>query len=317
MRSDFLTLANDELTLDLDPGRGADVLTLAHRRHPFNVLFQSPWRDRADAIRGGQAPSTFDPVAGWLEQYRGGWQTLCPNAGPPRPVHDAPVGFHGEASIVPWTVTSASTDRAELYVELFSVPVGMSRTVSLEGSTVRLDDSVTNLSSTPLEFDYSSHPALGGAFLEGECVLQTGARRFTTDPDTDSEIFAPGSQHGWPWGQTRTGETVDLRQVPKPGVQRAIFGWLHDFSDHWASVTSLDLGLTVRVAWDGGHLPYAWLWQELNATEGFPWFGRARAVAIEPASTQTSGSERRSALRLGPRETVDLWLSLGIEDGSS
>jgi hypothetical protein len=110
---------------------------------------------------------------------------------------------------------------------------------------------------------------------------------------------------------------VDLRHVPRSGVQREIFGWLHDFSEHWASVTSLDLGLTVRVAWDGRHLPYAWLWQELNATENFPWFQRARAVAIEPASTQTSGSARRSALRLGPGESVDIWLSVGIEDGSS
>ena len=28
-----------------------------------------------------------------MEQYRGGWQTLCPNAGAPRTVHGAPVGF--------------------------------------------------------------------------------------------------------------------------------------------------------------------------------------------------------------------------------
>lgn len=315
MTSDVLRLENRDLTVIVDPGRGADVLSLTHRREQLDVLFCSPWRARADAIRAGQPPSTSDPTAGWLEQYRGGWQTLCPNAGPPRAVHGAPVGFHGEASTVPWRVASAAEDRAKMSVELFAVPVRIERTLRLEGATLRVEDHLRNLSPTPLEIDYSSHPALGGAFLEGECLIRTGARRFTSDPDTESALFVPGSEHDWPFARTRDGDSVDLRLVPGPGVHREVFGWLDDFTEHWASVASVQRGLTVRVAWDGQHLPYAWLWQELNHGETFPWYGRARAIAIEPASTQTSGPGRRSVLRLGPQESIDLWLSVGIEDG--
>lgn len=311
-----LELVNTNVSATVDPGRGADVLSLVHRRSGVDVLFSSPWRERADAVRDGQRPSTFDPVASWLEQYRGGWQTLCPNGGEPRVVHGAPVAFHGEASVVPWTVDLAATDHARLHVELFSVPVCISRSIRLDGMTVRCTDTVANLSTTPLEFDYVSHPALGGTFLAGDCEIDTGARRFTCDPGSTATIFEPGSEHRWPEARSRTGESVDLRRVSAPGTSREVFGWLEDFSAFWASVTNTSLGLTVRIEWDGEHLPYAWLWQELNATESFPWYRRGRAVAIEPASMQTSGAFRRSALRLGAEASVDLSVSVGFEDRS-
>jgi hypothetical protein len=69
--------------------------------------------------------------------------------------------------------------------------------------------------------------------------------------------------------------------------------------------------------WDGQHLPYAWLWQEFNATSEFPWYRRARAMAIEPASTQTSGPTRRSALTLIGGASVDLPLSVSLENRSA
>lgn len=311
-----IEFASRDLMVTMDPGRGADVLSLVDRRTAVDVLFRSPWRERADAIRGGQAASTFDPVAGWLEQYRGGWQTLCPNAGDPRSVHGAPVAFHGEASVVPWAVEEVTSSRARLEVELFSVPVRISRDIALHGRDLRIVDTLTNLSNTPLEFDYSSHPALGGSFLAGDCRIDTGARRFTSDSDS-STILEPGSEHRWPWAIRRSGERIDLRQVPTPGTSRELFGWLDDFSEYWASITNVDLGLTIRIEWDGEHLPYAWLWQELNATQTFPWYGRARAIAIEPASMQTSGPGRRSVLRLGQNASVDLPISVSLEDGST
>ncbi|MBU3068056.1 DUF4432 family protein [Nocardia sp. NEAU-G5] len=311
-----LDLTSPDLQVSIDPGRGADVLSLVHRRTGVDALFRTPWRERADAVRDGQRPSTYDPVAGWLEQYRGGWQTLCPNAGDPRSVHGAPVAFHGEASVVPWRVDEASTGSARLQVELFSIPVRIDRVIELQGPRLHLADTLTNLSDIDLEFDYSSHPALGGPFLDGDCRLDTGARRFTSDPERETAIDS-GSEHRWPEAITTSGERVDLRRIPPRGSSREVFGWLHDFTEHWVSVTNLDLGLTVRLDWDGTHLPYAWLWQELNATQQFPWYGRARAMAMEPASMQTSGPDRRSALHLGPRAAIEIPLSINFDDRSA
>ncbi|WP_436499827.1 DUF4432 family protein [Actinokineospora sp. HUAS TT18] len=312
----LVKLVSEHLELDIDPGRGADILALRHRASGVDVLFSSPWRRRADAVRAGAAPTTHDPYAGWLERYRGGWQTLCPNAGAARLVAGAPVAFHGEASVVEWEVVSAGPVEADLRAELFSVPVRVDRNVTLspDAPVVQVVDTVTNLSDVPLAVDYVIHPAFGGRFLDGECVLRTGARRFTADPETEDSVVAPGSAHPWPL----TADGLDLGAVPRPGERRVLFGWLSDFDGHWASLTNVDLGLAVRIEWDGTHLPYAWLWQELNFTPVFPWFRRARVVAVEPSSTQTSGPDRATVLRLAANQAVRIPMSvtLGTTEGA-
>ncbi|WP_164479236.1 DUF4432 family protein [Nakamurella antarctica] len=310
-----LDLSTADLFVAIDPQRGADILSLTDRRTGVDVLFRTPWRERADAIRDGQQPSTFDTKAGWLEQYRGGWQTLAPNAGDPRQVHGAPLAFHGEASVAAWSVDDKTEHTARLHVELFSVPVRIDRTIRLTGPTISIIDTLTNLSTTALEFDYSHHPAFGGAFLDGTCRIETGARRFTSDEQTTS-IRNPGSEHQWPYAVATSGDRLDLREIPAPGSPRELFGWLHDFQAHWASITNLDLDLTARIEWDGELLPYAWLWQELNASDEFPWYKRARAVAIEPASMQTSGPGRRSVLRLGANVRVEIPISVTLESAT-
>ncbi|OJV24536.1 MAG: hypothetical protein BGO26_18300 [Actinobacteria bacterium 69-20] len=315
---DFITLDNGRMTVLLDVGRGADILSVMHVASGVDVMFSTPWRSRADAIRAGRtAPSTTDPTSAWLEGYRGGWQTLCPNAGPPRTVEGAPVGFHGEAALTRWDVCAADATSASLQVELYSVPVRIDRTLALRDDTAALDltDTVTNLSDTTIRFDYAQHPALAGPFLAGDCHIDTGATHFTTDPDTAGNIAAPGTTHTWPFAAADDGTTVDLRIVPSADQRRMAFGWLSDFTGgHWASVTNRDLGLTARFDWDGTHLPYAWFWQELNDMPGYPWYRRARVLAIEPASTQTSGPDRRSVLALGPDETVQLPMTFSINE---
>lgn len=312
----LIGLGNSDLAVLVDPGRGADVVSLVDRHTGVDLLFSTPWRARADAVRAGQRPSTFDPVAGWLEQYRGGWQTLCPSAGDPRTVHGAPVAFHGEVSVLPWVVDEVTPTTLSLHVELFLVPVLIRRTIALEGPGFHQVDTLSNLSDTALEFDYSSHPAFGEAFLGAGCRIETGARRFTADPSSAS-ILPPGSEHSWPWAVTASGRRIDLREVPAPGSPRSLFGWFDDFSGLWASVTSRQLGIGARIEWDGAHLPYAWLWQELNGSGEFPWYGRARALAVEPSSTQTSGPTRRSALRLDGGSVLDIPITLTLEGGAS
>jgi len=308
---DPIQLRSDDLEVVVDPGPGADITSLRDLRTGIDVLFRTPWADHAQAVRDGRAvPTTYDPVAGPLETYRGGWQLLCPVAGAPRPVHGAPTTFHGEAMAATWTVVESSDSTARLAVELYSVPVRIERSLDLAAGTLRITDQLTNLSDVDLELDYVSHPAFAGAFLDGRVRLDTGARRYTADPATEGSFVAPGSHHLWPIA----GET-DLREVPKAGERRMAFGWLSDFAAHWASITNLDLGLAVRLDWDGTHLPYAWFWQELNFGESWPWHRRARVIAIEPASTITGGDDRASVLRLAGGSTVQISHSITVASG--
>jgi hypothetical protein len=310
----MLKMGDEVVELTLDPGRGADLLSLVHRTSGIEVLFSTPWRAHADDIRWGiSAPRASDPVAGFLERYRGGWNLLCPNAGPPRLVHGSPVGFHGEAVAAAWEIVHAGPAQVRLRTSLFSVPVDIERSVLLDGGCVSLVDVLTNTSDIDLVIDYVSHPAFGGPFIEHGCTIATNARTYTADPDTVGGLTAGGSRTPWPGAGED--DPAGLSAVPPQDAARMAFGWLEDFDgEPWATITSEHLGLQVRIAWDATYLPFAWFWQELGWTPDFPWHRRARAVAIEPASTVTSGPRRASSLTLRARETVRIPVSLTLHE---
>jgi len=312
--SELLKLRTSQLSATIDPGLGADCLALVDARTGIDVLFQTPWRARADAVRAGQRP-TAEPAASWLEHYRGGWQTLCPVGGDAREVHGAPVGFHGEASRVPWQVIDVTESSARLAVDLFTVPIRIERQLRLVDARVEVLDNLTNTSSVEVTIDYSHHPAFGGEFLDGRCRIETNAATFTPDPDR-ATLLGPGAV-GWPHATALTGEAVDLSLVPSATEEpREIFGWLHDFGSTrgWARIVNPRHRLAVELTWDSRRLPFAWLWAELGATAGFPWFGRARALAIEPATMITGGVERASLLTIAAGETVPIPLALELQE---
>lgn len=315
LMSRFLTLRSEDLDVVVEPGHGADIRHLTHRATGIDAFGATPWAAHADAVRSGErSPTTFHVVARPLEQYAGGWQVLCPNGGSPRDVMGMPVSFHGEAWLVPWDVVESSADRATLRTELFSLPLSIDREIAVRGTEVSVVDTLTNHSDVELvDVDYVSHPTLGGAFLEGTCSIDTGARHFTADPGTASDLAPGGTQAEWPWLDAPDGSRFDLRNVPPPGEPHMLFGCLSEFAEHWAAVTNHDLGLTFEMSWDGAHLPYAWFWQEFNHTAAFPWFRRARLMAIEPASTRTSGPDRRSVLDIAPRGSVRLAISVRFD----
>ncbi len=312
MMTDDITLTSDDLVVQVDPGRGSDILSIEHRESGIDVMFSTPWRSRADDLRRShKVPSGPDSMSAWLEQYRGGWQTLCPNAGAPRVRDGAPLSYHGEASVVPWSLIEMTNTSVSLSVELVSVPLRIDRSIEVVADTVCITDTLTNLSPVTQAIDFSHHPALGGVFLDGPCTIETGASTFVNDFDSGIDDVAADSRHAWPLVTMSNGEVRDLSQVAEAGVEESAFGTLTDFDGHWASVTNARLGIQVRLEWDGAQLPYAWLWQELGGTAGWPWYRRARVVAIEPSSTVTSGPGRRATLMVG-QTPVSIEMSLSV-----
>jgi hypothetical protein len=64
-----------------------------------------------------------------------------------------------------------------------------------------------------------------------------------------------------------------------------VFGYLVDFDEGWFAITNPRLGLGVGLRWPLEVFDKAWLWQEIHASSGWPWYRRAYVVAVEPAST--------------------------------
>lgn len=303
-----VTLRSPELALVLDPSFGADILSIKTVKSDQELLLKTPWADRAEeVISGQQTPFSLDPVAHWMEHYRGGWQLICPNAGPPRDIHGAAVGFHGEASISVWKIIEIKPESIRIQLDLVSVPIQIERMISLVGNEISIIDVITNLSALDLEFDYSSHPAFGGSLLDGEVLIETSAKKFILDEESESPHGPSGSSHQWPLVKGENGRTLDLSHIPPNGTELGVFGWLCEFDgSKWYRISNKEQNLSFEMHWESEYLDFAWFWLEFNNLQGFPWFGRVRTFAIEPSSTQTSGKLRKSILTLSPYQVTEI-----------
>jgi len=279
-----LLLRNGVLEVTVLADKGADIYSLVHVRSGVDVLFKAPWGMRSAAL-GACAAHPTSTQERWLEAYPGGWQLLLPNGGDECKQYGATWGFHGEAALSAWEVTEAGEARAKLETVLFSAPLRVEREISLDGAVLGVKDVVTNTSGTDVEVMWSHHPAFGAPFLGAGCTLAAGCTEVVADDRGPGTLLTAGRRSAWPFAETPGGATVDLRALPGPEDQRAVLAYLTGFTSGWAHIFNPHLGLGVGLRWPAEVFPCAWLWQEVKATSGWPWFGRAYVVAVEPAST--------------------------------
>ncbi|BDZ47475.1 hypothetical protein [Naasia aerilata] len=176
-------LRSRELSVIVDPRRGADILSLVCLSSGEEMLWRDPAAlEKADGIR--------DSPAAFYDTYRGGIQELFPNAGPPSEVLGAPLPFHGEVLQTSWNVDVQRSGEAEsellLSCSLRRVPVHVEKHVVVSGSTLSVTTTVINSSTVPVPVHWGLHPAFSEAV--------TGAPRSSSATSTMSSPTAPRSE---------------------------------------------------------------------------------------------------------------------------
>lgn len=275
-----LWLRSDRLAVEVRPDKGADITSITESTSGIDILFRSPWgrRDLAGS------PVTGDSQIDWLARYGGGWPLLLPHAGAARTVEGVRRGYHGEAAIISWTVQSADELSVHLSTDLITAPLHLTRSLRLDGATLHVRDTVHNTCDEPTTVMWVQHPGFGAPFIDEHCTITTGARTVLSDAEQPGNILQPDVRSPFPLVPTREGTTLDLRTAPSPTSRRSVFACLTDFDAGWYRIDSPTAGFSIRVEWDPGVFPHAWLWQECHASPGFPWYRRAYVVAVEPAN---------------------------------
>lgn len=280
-----LKIENDILAATVLLDKGADIYSLEYKPIGVDVLWKSPWGVKEPA-RGFD--SAFDSATAWLEAYAGGWQTLFPNGGEANVYKGAALGYHGEASMTAWDCEVVSQTERELEVNmqarLFRSPYTIARSMRLEtGSPIlHIRESITNHAGEAMDCMWSHHPAYGAPFLSEHCVIDVGASRFVAD-DLYTGFANPLSldqSYQWPLA-----DDVDMSIMPGPGEPRDILAYFQNFESGWYAITNTEMGLGIGLVWDESVFPYAWFWQELKASPGFPFYKCSYVMAIEPASS--------------------------------
>ncbi len=280
-----LQIENDLLATTILLDKGADIYRLIYKPKNIDVLWKSPWGMKES---GRGFDSAFDSQTAWLEAYAGGWQVLFPNGGFPNTYKGASLGFHGEASMRAWNheVLYAGADSLEvkLDVRLLRSPYSLERWLRLDAGSpiLNLRERITNHAGEPMDCMWSHHPAYGSPFLDEHCVIDTDARILQSDDEYTGAANPLKLDKAYVWPMA---DGIDMSRVPAPDQPRDLLAYLKDFRDGWYSITNTALGLGIGLSWNAAVFPYAWFWQELNSSPGFPFYKCSYVIAIEPATS--------------------------------
>lgn len=259
------------LNARLDPRKGAAIVSL--RLHDGRELLwqiteklRSRFEDVSPSLPKSEGVRS---QIGWMDGSLGGWEVMAPNAGDFGVVDGVDYPFHGTAGRSSWAVEQTKRSEAQVFVDLPEHALTARRHIRLDGSRCSVTESLANIGDTDRVVAWGSHLAFGGQLLVGELELKF-----------DGELLG-GSANGSP------ADIESLKaSLRKPVEGQRILAYLEaSGSTGWAQLLNKDQALTATVEWDALTFPYLWIWIELGGTQDWPWFGSARALGLEPASS--------------------------------
>jgi len=308
----MIELRSDALRVAIDAERGGEIVFVG-RPGGSNALFHEAWETPVPA---GRSMSYGDATLDWLSHYRGGWQVMFPNAGDECTVDGVPHPVHGEVSSAPALVV----DVGPTHVALRSptrLPVVLERSISiaLDRPFLLVEERIENDSDRSIPYAWGHHPAFR-ATPGMRIDLPVGAVHFDGLADGPEPDRATGT---WPTVQRRNGVMEVLDRVPDPPTERVLM--LPERPAGWAALRDNETGNGIGLAWDVTAFPHLWLWQELGGP-GFPWYGRARIVALEPVSIWPGDGlaravERGQARSLEPGASASAWIAVSLFEATS
>jgi hypothetical protein len=293
-----VTIGSSDLRVTVNPRVGGTITSITHRATGLSVLGTVPW-DAVDAPIGRLAAPD---EAEWLTRYTGGWPLLFPNGGDACTADGIFHGFHGEASIAPWTATVSDT-AVRMSRRFFTVPAEMHREILVEADLLVVRETVRMTGPRPIEVMWGHHATFGSDLLAGAVEITSGARRVTVDGSYDplANRLLPGAVGNWPQVAGKDGR-VDLAHPTQP---LAALAYLQEFDGAWAAMRRLDNALAIALSWDADRFPCAWLWFELGGTPEAPWHGSGRLIGIEPNTTSPGMGLAKAKARGSPLLRLD------------
>jgi len=286
-----ITLHNGRLTVRINERLGAEVAQIS-----VDAIDLLAYYDWDSPVAVGRSTSYENHRHDWLSEYRGGWQFLIPNAGPECEVDGVNLPFHGEWSRTHVDVLYQSESMVRVRAGT-RLPITVTREIALRANPDRLEivTSVENPTADVTSFIWGEHPAFrvrAGDFI---------------DLPTSSVADSSGTSIGiWPLAGSARLDVIN-DESPHESVH-----FITDLDHGWAALRRIDIG--IAMAWDAKDFPHVWLWRE-NGSRGFPFYGRASLVAIEPACTWpglglAEARRRGQAISLSPGELRSTRISL-------
>jgi galactose mutarotase-like enzyme len=302
-------LGNDDFHIVINLDLGCEITYLGTKTR--NVLARYDW---AAPVPASLSTSYGDHAFDWLSEYRGGWQTLLPNAGDPCTVNGVPLPFHGEWSRTRVVVDYEDQCRISVRSGL-RLPLVGQRSIDVQPTnrSVTIRQSITNIGGSATPFVWGEHPAFALSPNSRLHIPATTVRSSAVSVGTRQDVLVDAAGF-WPMMPGLHDADVNVSIVPAEPAERLCY--LPDVDGGWAVLQDSDI--SIALSWDVAAFPHIWLWQEIGG-EGFPWFGRSAITAIEPqsswpASGLAAAIESGQAQWLDPRASAEAWITVALVD---
>jgi galactose mutarotase-like enzyme len=311
---EVLRISGEGVSLDIVPALGGTVTALRRLPDGASLLWSTPWGLR----HRGARPLPGSSEALMIDSYPGGWQTLFPNGGETAVVQGAEWAHDGEARLT-WLDWETQDDAVVLRGRLVRSPFQLTKTFTVTGDTVTLEERIRNDGGEAMETMWGAQLTFGGDLVGLGTTISTSAS--TVHPDPRHSI---GTSYDdvMPWPRSHgPSSVVNLSRLPGPQAAETRLSYLDDFSSYALTVHSPDRSLGVDVEWDE-IWPFVWYALEAGGRSGFPWYSAGYFLALTPATSwpghglhevrRTSGT----TLWVQPGEELTSRLRLRVHPGA-
>ena len=318
-RHKMVSMENELLYLRIDQTQGGQIDEFVYKPKDIDVLFHYPFGRVIDSDTALVKDEDF------MDRYRGGWQELFPLISRSDFFHGSKIGMHGEAAMLPWNLKiledEVNATTICLSADMIKTPFHLEKTLYMRerSNKLRIRETVTNTSMESLSFQWGHHPALGGRFLDGSCrILLPGNPEadFTVAELGKTSPIVPGERGRWPELSDRNGKICRLDEVQPMESRQYLEFCLSDLEGGSFIVRNMNLDLDFGMTWDPNIFRHLWVWQMYGGGEGYPYYGRAYTLALEPWSSVPDGLCRElpqnEKLELLPGETINTELEAWI-----
>ncbi|MEP7362460.1 MAG: hypothetical protein ABI972_04325 [Acidobacteriota bacterium] len=269
-------------------GEGGHIAEVLHKESGVNPLWMPPWPTIEPGQFGPQHYATYgDNAEGRLLAGIMG-HNLCLDifGGPSAEESKAGLGVHGEGSVASCEFAREGetlVQRAELQLSR----LGFERRLRLDGSTVLVEERVTNRNAHDWPTAWTQHVTMGEPFIEpGVTQFEvTAGRSKVFEGDFAGGLMEwqkPGAEFDWPNCPMVDGSTFDLRVYP--GVGRSAGYTTHLLEggpDAFFRAYSPRLGVKFGYQWKRSDFPWIGRWEENCLRTHAPWNGRTRTCGME------------------------------------
>ena len=192
----------------------------------------------------------------------------------------AGVGVHGESSVAPYEIEGGGSSLV-MRATFPLAGLAFERTLDLQGRSVRIAESVTNLGATDRPIAWTQHVSLGPPFLEpGRTEFRASAARskvFEGQFGADDYLTA-GAEFDWP-----VAGRADLQVFGGPRPSSAYTAHRMDGAGEraWFVAWSPSHRLAFGYQWRTEDFPWMGIWEENRSRTHAPWNGVTVARGME------------------------------------